>query len=285
MRETPKETETKKKATPPPAPKAEVATVEQTSKALATNEPLMMDQEVLSSDIVIPKVLLMQGLSELVGERKAQIGDMVRSTTAEKLGDDKAPITFIPLKMQNSWTIQEKINGKYEFRRIEARTAANEDAPWDYVESGTDWKRVKTINVFALLPKDIAAFKEEIKNEVIDLEKTLMPVVISFRSKSFNAGKDVATFFTKVKANLQYNKNVAPYKYELSLTCKQEENDKGKFFVFKVGKSQPIAQDLIEEAAKWYQILNTTKNIKIDVSDEGGTTAAAPIDVSEVTQF
>jgi hypothetical protein len=258
--------------------------VERPTNALSTNVQ-MIDQEIVNSDIIIPKVLLMQGLSDFVADGKAAIGDMVRSTTAEKLGDDKKPITFIPLKMTNSWTIQEKVGGKYEFRGIEPRTAANEDMEWDFVKNGTDWKRVKTINVFALLPQDIVAFKKEIEKEEMDLEKTLMPVVISFRSTSYNAGKTVATFFTKIKSNRQYKANLAPYQYELPLECERTENDKGKFVIFKVGSSKPLQADLLEEAAKWYQILNTAKNLKIDVSDEGGTTAAAPIDVSEVSQF
>lgn len=270
-----------KKATPPPT-ETKAVTEKKTAEVSTHVEP-QVEQEVLNSDIIIPKILLMQGLSDFVADGKAAIGDIVRSTTAEKLGDDKTPVVFIPLKMTNSWVIQEKIGQKYEFRGIEPRNAKNEDMEWDFVKNGTDWKRVKTINVFALLPKDIQSFKEEIAKEEMDLEKTLMPVVISFRSTSFKAGQSVATFFTKVKSNLQYNPKIAPYKYELTLEAERTENDKGKFVVFKVGASKPVKAEFLDEAAKWYHILNSATNIKMDVSDEGGTTA--PLDVSEVSQF
>ena len=128
-----------KKSAPP-----QVAEENQTEMALAprgSNLPsteVEQHQEVLNSDIIIPKVLLMQGLSDFVQDRKAAIGDMVRSTTAEKLGDDKTPISFIPLKMSNAWTISEKIDEKYEFRRVELRNAANEDLPYEFEENGTE---------------------------------------------------------------------------------------------------------------------------------------------------
>lgn len=269
-------------------------------KSVATREPAgalatlpeLADQEILNSDIIIPKILLMQGLSDFVADRKAQIGDIVRSTNAEKVGDDKKPISFIPLKLINSWTIGEIVNDKFEFRRMEPRNAKNEDLEWEFVEKGTDWKRQKTITVLALLPSDITDFAKEIESaeksgEALDLEKTLMPVAISFKVMSYKAGQAVATFFTKVKSNLQYNKNVAPYKYELALSCEQVENDKGKFMVWKVGASKPISKELLDEAGKWYKILNSTASIKIDVSDEGGGTEGAKVevDVSSVSKF
>lgn len=260
--------------------------------SLPSTEVTYQEQEVLNSDIIIPQLYLMQGLSTFVAERKAQIGDIVRSTTAEKVGDDKAPLSFIPLKLTNNWTIFEKVPGqknqeaKWEFRGMAARTAANEADPYEFEKDGTTWKRVKTINVFALLSKDIASFIEEMKKDVIDIEKTLMPVVISFRSTSFNAGRTVATFFTKIRSNLQYNKSLAPYKYELPLSCSLDENDKGKYFVYEVGASKPLDASLLAEASKWYQILNTANDIKIDTSiEEGGSAKASPIDVSTVSAF
>ena len=139
-----------------------------------TNVPALATEQktqVLKSDIVIPKVLLMQGLSDLVAERKALQGDIVRSVTAEKLGDDKNPVEFIPLTFQNLYLVSEDQKGdgkKYEFRRYEPRTAANEDAPWDYIENGTKWKRTKVMNLFALLPRDMDAEKAMLE----EFEKT-----------------------------------------------------------------------------------------------------------------
>lgn len=244
------------------------------------------EQEILNSDIVIPRLLLMQGLSDFVAERKKSPigepigqGDMVRSTTAEVLGNPEEPVEFIPLKMTAAWILKEKIGGKYEFRGIEPRTALNEDAPWDYVKNGADWKRVKALNVFALLPSDISQFHEEMESvlksgEMPDLNKTILPVQISFQSTSFNAGKAVATFYAQIRDMTRYNPAIKPYHYTLTLGCKQEKNDKGSYYVFEVGKTKKLDQKLVDEAARWYTILNTLKDIRVDTS---GDDEAAPV--------
>jgi hypothetical protein len=283
-------TETKKKPNPEVMQQAEKVLAVKGEASLSHQVTPQVQQEVLNSDIIIPKLLLMQGLSDFVADGKAKIGDMVRSTDCEHIGDGKTPIHFIPLKMTNTWTIKEKVGQKYEFRGIEARNAANEDAEWDFTKNGTDWKRIKTINVFALLPRDVLAFQAEIEKVqkeggLLDLDKTLMPVVISFQSTSYKAGQDVATFFTKIKSNLQYDKTIAPFKYTLSLECEQTENDKGKFYIFKIGKTAGVPKEVLGESEKWYNILNAMKDIKIDVSDEGSSKEGATINVNEVSQF
>lgn len=235
-----------------------------------------MNQEtVLKSDVVIPRLLLMQGLSDLVNDRKAAQGDMVRSTTAEKLGDDKSPVNIIPLTFQNLWMISEDQTGKgkYEFRGYEPRTAANEAAPWDFTMNGTKWKRTKVMNLFALLPSDIEAQKEELKKFEetgdMNLDKVLLPVVISFRSTSFKAGKEVATLFAKAEAiSRQVGKAVPAYGNMLELHCHQEKNDKGAYFVFSTmaaGKTLPEHRAV---AATWYETLSKG-NVKVHDAEEG----------------
>lgn len=238
-------------------------------------------QEVLNSDIIIPKLLLMQGLSEFVSERKKDPntnkpigqGDMVRSTTGEIVADPESKIDIVPLKMSTEWRLEEKVGGKFEYRGTEPRTAANEDSPWEFKKDGAEWKRTKVINLFALLPKDIAGYREEIKKavdsgEMPDLNKTLMPVVISFRSTSFNAGKKVATFYAQLRDILRMNPAVRPFHYTLELSCYQDKNDKGQYYVFDIGKTKKLAQDLVEEASRWYGILNAMKEIRVDTSGE-----------------
>lgn len=243
-------------------------------------------QEVLNSDIIIPKLLLMQGLSEFVSERAKDPsgkaisqGDMVRSTTTEIVGDPDRSIDVIPLKMTTEWRLEEKIGGKFEYRGTEARTAANEDSPWEFKKNGADWKRTKVINLFALLPADITAYREELKKfadtgEMPDLNKTLMPVVISFRSTSFNAGKKVATFYAQLRDMMRVSPNVRPYNYTLELSCFQDKNDKGQYYVFEVGKTKKLASELVEEAARWYGILNAMKEIRVDTSGEEASPAS-----------
>src|SRR6478736_4784251 len=138
--------------------------------AEANTQPQL--EGLVPSDIVIPKVLLMQGLSDLVAERKAQLGDIVRSTTAEKLGSPEKTLEFIPLSFPTSqWVIEMKKPGgnKFEYKKMIPRTAANSQLEWNFfadkdgneVPAGTpgafEAKRVQRLSLYALLPQDIEA--------------------------------------------------------------------------------------------------------------------------------
>lgn len=257
------------------------------SSAVSTHVADQGGEQILRSDVLIPKVLLMQGLSDLVAERKAMQGDMVKSTTAEKLGDDRTPVEFIPLTFQNQWMVQEKIGQKFEYRKMLPRVALigaaaaqdaarseeermDENLPWNFTMNGTEWRRVKVFNVFALLAKDVAAFIEEEKKaketgEMFDLDKTLMPVVISFRSTSYNAGKVVATHFTK--ARTMAHLGAKAHGYTMFLKCNQDKNDLGTYFVFDVSSGRKATKEEFHAADGWAKILST-QQVQVDESDD-----------------
>lgn len=257
--------------------------------ALATSNPNPTAQQILSTDILIPKLLLMQGQSEFVKERKARDGDFVRSTTVETLGGPEQGISFIPLKMTTEWREEERVGQKFEFRRTIPRTPANEHNPWsfwrnaqgmDFDKPGqlgaTEWRRVKVLNCFALLPTDIDAFDAEMakaaeSGEMPDLTKTVLPLVISFRSTSFNAGKQVATFFAQVEEMRQHVPNVKPYAYTLPLGCKLDKNDQGSFYIFQVGQPKKLDPKYLAQAERWFNTLNSMKEVRIDESGERET--------------
>jgi hypothetical protein len=224
------------------------------------------DEEILSSDIIIPKLLLMQGLSELVSERKANQGDIVRQTTAEVLGGPGKLLEFIPLTFFNQWINYETVGGKPTYRGVEPMTAKNDKLLWDYEKNGAKWRRVKSINLYALLSVDVAkemlAKKAAVEtNGYISPENTLMPVLISFQSMSYDAGKAVVTHFAKAR-----KQNTRAYVATMNLSCKLEKNDKGSFYTFLAQSgvaTSPEVQVLCEE---WYASLKT-RQYKTDDSD------------------
>lgn len=233
-------------------------------------------QEILRSDVIIPKLLLMQGLSDFVMERKAQSGDMVRSTTAEKMGGEKAPINIIPLSYVSLWMNSEKIGVKYEFRGYEPRTAKNEMWPWEFKENGADWKRTKVMHLFALLPQDIDSQSEELAKfkstgEMPDFDKALLPVVIPFRGMSYTAAKSVASFFTKVDSLANQAGEAFPsYGMTLPLSCVLDKNDKGTYYVYEVGKAMKTAEKYLKAAATWHETIGKMgTSLKVDEADVG----------------
>lgn len=241
----------------------EVSKVQETGLAVADQLPM---DEILKGDVLIPKLLLMQGLSDLVADRKAQQGDIVRSTSAEKVGDPDKAVEFIPLVLKNEWTLMEEINGKYEYRSTEPRTSKNEDQPWEFTQNGAPWKRVKVITCFALLLDDVNAEAKEIEKfkktgEMPDLNKTLLPVAISFRSTSYVAGKGVSTHFAKAAAMTRFG--VKPHAFSLMLSCKQEKNDKGNYFVFGVSQGKKVDAAAFDIADAWVNRLRT-QTVRVD---------------------
>jgi hypothetical protein len=244
------------------------------SAVTLVGEPDVGNEEILASNIIIPRVLIMQGLSELVADGKAVMGELIRSTTNEKLGGPDKPIDFIPITYNTTWIKQEKVGGKFEYRGQEPLNAANQDLPWDFEEKGIPWKRVKALNLYALLVQDVTAEQAEMakakQGEMPDPDKALLPVMISFRSTGFTTGKTIVTHFAKAKKF-----GLPGYVSVLKLSVRKEKNDKGTFFVPEVTNSGKTPADVIE-TCKYWQTTLATKPVEVDAAGEDETATGAP---------
>lgn len=263
----------------------EIATTQ--TKALAPQ----MEQAgtgIIASDVVVPRILLMQPTSDFVAEGRAKPGDIVRSTTAERIAGPGTVIDFIPLSLpEPSWVIEVKPpkGNKFEFQRIEPRNSSNSQLPWLFasdfdgneVPPGTpgalEGRRVQRLSLFALLPMDVAADlteKEKAANgEFPDFNKALMPVQISFRSTSFKAGKEIVSFASQVAS---FKREI--WEAVLQLTCHAEQNEKGNYFVFDVDRSKPqrVPQEYAETVKYWARIVNTSAaSLRVDEVSEEST--------------
>lgn len=248
----------------------EIAT--KTQNQIANYDP-SQEQSSLSSDLIVPYLTIAQGMSESVKERKAQMGDIVRSTNFEKLGDPDKPVEIIILgKPKEDWIIEQKVGNRFEYRRTEPRTAKTERLDWNFwadaegnelpqgAPGALEWRRVKRLLVFALLPHDIAANEAEIakleRGELPDPSKALTPIAISFRSTSYNAGKEVVTFFEKAKTV-----RTPVWRYKLKFSCYLDKNDQGSFYVAKVDTNAPqaVPKEQLELVGQWAAVLGTFK--------------------------
>jgi len=243
--------------------KTEQASVPSTTNANVPSEDFS------PSDMIIPRLLLQQGQSKFVAARKASIGDIVRSTNAEKLTDDRgAPIAFVPLTFRKSWVLEEKVGQKFEFRGYEPRPVESDTLPWTFTKDGVEWRRLKNVDVVALLLSDIEADEAMMKEGGIpDLNKVLLPVVISFRSKSYPAGKVVMDHFLRVKGKQDRLPFLRPYMYTMDLTCAADENDKGSFFIYEVPVcSKQLKKEFLPIAEYWHGIV-TNQTLKVDAEE------------------
>lgn len=231
---------------------------------------LAPQDQVLRSDILVPYVVLAQSTSDAVKERKTEMGNIIRSTSLEKLGDPDQGLEVIFLhNPKTNWIIEQKEGNRFKYRRTEPRNASNETAEWSFWADkdgnelpagdvrGSEWRRVKQLMVFAILPKDIEVFEAEMKKieegGLPDPSKALTPVIFSFRSSSYKAGKEVATFFTQAKSM-----RVPIYRYKVKVGCWLDKNDEGSFYVWEVDRSKPVAvpKEQMPVVQEWADMIN-----------------------------
>lgn len=263
------------------------------SKEVVTHEPgkhlpaqmaSSMDGEVLKTDIIMPYIVLGQGLSDAVVDKAVDQGDIYRSTSREVIGGPDSPIDVIFLHAPKpDWVIEQKPKGKdkFEWRRSLPRNASNETLPWSYwadddgneMEAGakgaTEWRRVKRLSVLAILPKDIEAQKAEMEKadqgELPDPSKALTPVMLSFRSSSYDAGKRIITFFSRAKSL-----RVPIWKYQLSMFDALEKNDQGAFYVWGCddAKPKPVTKEHLTFVEEWVQMIGAGVNFQVHEEGE-----------------
>lgn len=218
------------------------------------------------ANLLIPKLLLMQGLSEQVAERKAQMGDIIKSTTKEILNAGDKGVEFIPFNSFDTWVIEEKVKDKFEYRRTEPVTNANKAAEWEWQEKGATWRRSSSLNFHVLLPSDIAKEMTAMEN----LSKTgampkptdaVLPCVISFKRTSRGAGKDLTTAFGTAR-----HFGIPPSSWTFTLKAKAEKNELGSYYVFTVAQTGMSKPGEVEYAKKWYDTVSKFA-VKVDDSD------------------
>lgn len=175
------------------------------------------DMGISQSDLVIPRILLMQNTSEYVGDDKAKLGDMVDSSTAEVLGGIGEPLEIIPLKAYKTLMTYNMSSGSPKFMRQETLTPELAKLPWEGTEDGQPVKRVQCLNFFVLLASDCEMGEP-------------FPRVISFRSTSMNAGKQLATHLFR----LGMFKKPA-YAKVVSLKTKKEKYETNTYSTFEFG--------------------------------------------------
>lgn len=230
-----------------------------------------------SEDIVVPKLLLAQGLSVSVSEGKAKMGDITNSLTGVVIGGPNQDVPFIPITIKKYWKRFENVNGKNQYRGVEPFTQANAGRPLkEELPSQlnpavkTQWEFNLTIDVFGFTVDDAQ-------------DPIALPTAISFTRTSYKAGQQVNTLLASVEAaKMPY------YTYLMSVSCSKKQNDKGIFYTFDVkpkmdgAKMAKTPTEYYAKIEQWSKILNdNSRNVVIDDSDENASAeAAVPLDES-----
>jgi len=252
--------------------KKEIAVKQETAPQVYSSD--WQESEVLSQDILIPKILLMQSTSQFVQKDQSEVGFLVNSVTGEKLGSAKekdfSPVNIIPVKIQNTWIEYEKLGEQLEYKGMVPRTKANENAPLEWKdESGIMHRRDKTIMLFCLLEKDLS-------------EDFPMPYVIAFKRTSFTAGRFISTHFSKCDMARQMGKSIPPFAKTFKLSGEKKSNEKNTWYGFKFeAETSMTSEQGVTVASQWEKTLRST-TVKIDDSDEGGEAEVSQSSSSEL---
>jgi hypothetical protein len=227
------------------------------------------DSPVDARDILLPRILVMQGLSKFVADDKARMGEFRDSLSAKLLGGKDAPMDFIPFYSNKTWLVFKVVKVGNSTKEEYAGTfpLTPENSNWQReAQVGTDYlKRYMCINYYVLLPSEIES------NEAF-------PYVLSFRSSSYTAGRKLETHKVKYKA---IKKPICwkTFKLTTSLT----ENEKGKFYVLDVEPDRLTTDEELAEVSKWTNLVKTSK-VTVDDSDmaaeNGGAAPSEAVDTS-----
>jgi len=211
---------------------------------------------VTANDIVIPKLLVAQQISDRVKEKKSEYGDINDSVTNEKLGDLNTPVEFIPFHLEKQW-VEYDINakGKREYKQTISiqdnplREGFNDDLP--FREDGLERDRVMLF--YCLLPSKLE-------------QGISLPYVLDFRRTSLKAGKKLAT---TMYVNNRAESLVPPAK-ALALSVKDTSNDDGSYCVQDVDVVRMSTKEEIEQALHWFKMVKKggTKVDETDVQPE-----------------
>lgn len=125
----------------------------------------------------------------------------------------------------------------------------NDNLPWQDTVNGVAIKRVRRMNFYCLLPKEVGA-------------GAATPYVISFKSTSFRAGRQMYTQMYMRNAR----QGLAPCAFLFKVGGEKEKNDKGTFIVPNVELSRPVNPDEYKEALSWFKQIKKG-GTKVDESD------------------
>ena len=226
-------------------------------------EEFKADFQIDSSDILIPKILLMQPSSEMVADQKAQMGDFMHSVQEKKIASITEPFEFLPFFNTKRWDIMDPEN-QNEWVRAEEFKPGDDNLPWEFVEDGKPRKRVKRLDFFGFIPKFVEAGE-------------ILPMILSFKSTGYREGTKI---LTQWKTNMEKRK--VPFAESYLVGGEKKKNEKNQtYFIPEVRINKEVSAEMLNLCMKWYKDLKHAKvKVVIDESDN----KEKPVEAAEAPQ-
>ena len=217
----------------------EVTTKQSTEVAVPTDLGAWGDVVVEQKDLVLPKILIQQALSEAVKQKKANDGDLLNTLTGEVLGTE---VELLPFYVKQSVVI-EKWNGKkFEFHSVIQYDGKSR--PFEEEINGVRYKNSHMYEFFCLT------------------SSLGLPHILPFKGTSNKVGKQLFT--------MMYVSNIAekltPAGKWIKYSTKNEVNKDGdSYYVSHFNPGKKATNEEVKECLKW---IETLKNSKFTSAEE-----------------
>lgn len=199
-------------------------------------------EEATTQDVIIPKLLLMHGLSKEVQAGNKQQGDLIRSTTLETLAKKGEKLKVIPFMMTKTWRVSDISENPPKYRREEVWNASNDDLPWEFEEvdpkdnKTKKMRRDKAFNFMAMVVKDIDSGHA-------------FPIKIQFLRTSSQAGRALADHFAKSRMF-----GTPPARQTWEITSEHVPGSK-PYHKFNANPSTATTPEHMAEAKRWFDLI------------------------------
>lgn len=172
------------------------------------------NKEIFDNDILIPKVFLIQSMSQYRKDKVADEGQFVDSLTGDLLADVDEELRFIVLKTFKRWQTFKVVDNKKEFVSSEIMVfGKNHELPYNETKDGEDLVRRQVISAYVLLEKDV-------QNGINK------PYIIDFAASSKYAGRKMISDISTLN-DQGYPSFVGFFK----MTAHEEKFENGEAFV------------------------------------------------------
>lgn len=238
-------------------------------KSLATdnfNSDFSGNEEADSSDIIVPRILLMQGTSKWVPET-FNMGEIIDSVEEKVLAKKGETLKILPFIMTKTWEVFSDEQPPAWLRK-EKWNAANDQLDWKFTEEDPDRG---TIDCFRQRNYGFYCFVLEGDGSI---DEFAVPSLVNFRSASgFKEGKKIASWFARMKSMKKPGFTVT---WELSTETVKESDKSYQKYIVKRGENSTEEQQKV--VMKWLELFakqaNSIKDHDVDEVDK--PTAGAP---------
>lgn len=216
--------------------------------------------QISAQDIVLPKILAMQGMSVAVTEGRAVMGEFRDSLSNNLIGKIDAPFECIPFFVDKVWDIQvQQPDGKFKWETtvpvVENPMSPdyNDNWKWNTEADGVNIKNVRRFNFYVLLPSEIAAGAS-------------IPYIFSFKSTGMKEGKKLFSqmYVRNTRAGMP------PAAYTVKIGGVREKNDDGVFVVPNIEMGRKSTPEELSECLSWIKTIKSGR-VKIDETDVVGS--------------